>query len=81
MADWLDATLDVALTRSRFTADEADGERIENSIGRIISGGLYAGRDAGPIGALQLRHFGPRPLTGDGLVTADATTLVNAKAG
>ena len=81
VADWLDATLDVALTRSRFTEGEADGERIENSIGRIVSGGLYAGRETGPIGALQLRHFGPRPLTGDGLVTQDATTLVNAKVG
>ena len=81
VADWLAATLDVALTRSRFTEGEADGERIENSIGRIVSGGLYAGRETGPIGALQVRHFGPRPLVGDGSVTAGATTLVNAKVG
>ena len=81
VTDWLDATLDVALTRSRFTEGEADGERVENSIGRIVSGGLYAGRETGPIGALQLRHFGPRPLVGDGSVTEGATTLVNAKVG
>ncbi len=81
VADWLDGTLDVALTRSRFTAGEADGERIENSIGRIVSGGLYAGRELGPLGALQLRYFGPRPLTGDGSVTEPSTTLVNGKIG
>ncbi|MDT0630229.1 TonB-dependent receptor [Rubrivirga sp. S365] len=80
-ADWLDVTLDVALTESRFT-DVPEGEdRIENSIGRIVTGGVYAGREAGPVGALQVRHFGPRPLTGDGSVTSSATTLVNAKAG
>ena len=78
--DWLDATLDVALTESRFT-DVGDEDRIENSIGRIVTGGLYAGRETGPVGALQVRHFGPRPLTGDGTVTSSATTLVNAKAG
>ena len=81
VTDWLQATLDVALTESRFT-DVPDGEdRIENSIGRIVPGGLYAGRETGPLGALQLRHFGPRPLTGDGTVQSGATTLVNAKAG
>ncbi len=78
--DWLNATLDVALTDSRFT-DVGDEDRIENSIGRIVSAGLYAGRETGPIGALQIRHFGPRPLTGDGNIEADATTLVNAKVG
>ena len=80
-ADWLDLTLDVALTESRFT-DAPEGEdRIENSIGRIVTGGVYAGAETGPIGALQVRHFGPRPLTADGAVTSNATTLVNAKAG
>ena len=78
--DWLEATLDVALTDSRFT-DVGPDDRIENSIGRIVSGGVYLGRETGPIGALQLRHFGPRPLTGDGAVQAAATTLVNAKVG
>ncbi len=79
--DWLNVTLDVALTESRFTADDLpDGDRIENSIGRIVTGGVYVGRETGLLGSLQVRHFGPRPLTGDGRVRADATSLVNAKA-
>ena len=28
-----------------------------------------------------MRHFGPRPLTGDGSITSEATTLLNAKLG
>ncbi|HEX8298857.1 MAG TPA: TonB-dependent receptor [Rubricoccaceae bacterium] len=78
-ADWLNLNLDVALTRSRYT--EGEDTFIENSIGRIVTGGVYAGRATGPLASLQLRHFGPRPLTGDGAVTSGATTLVNVKAG
>ena len=74
-------TFDVALSRSRFRAGEADGDRIENSIGRIITGGVYAGRATGPQASVQLRHFGPRPLTGDDSVRQGSTTLVNARAG
>ena len=81
-ADWLNLNLDVSLTRSRFRDVPADAARIENSIGRIITGGVYAGREAGgPLASLQLRSFGPRPLTGDGSVTSGATTLVNVRAG
>jgi hypothetical protein len=79
--DWLQLALDVALTRSRYTEGEADGERIENSIGRVITGGVYAGRPEGWLASLQVRHLGPRPLIGDGSITAEASTLVNAKLG
>lgn len=81
IGDDVDVALDIALTRSRFIEGDADGERIENSIGRVITGGIYAGRPMGLHGSLQVRHFGPRPLTGDGSVTSDATTLVNSRVG
>ncbi|GAB5536682.1 MAG: TonB-dependent receptor [Rubricoccaceae bacterium] len=81
IGDHVDVALDIALTRSRFVEGEADGERIENSIGRVITGGIYAGHPQGAHGSLQVRHFGPRPLTGDGSVFSDATTLVNARLG
>ena len=80
-ADWLSLNLDVALTESHYTEGDPDADRIENSIGRIVTGGVYAGRPTGPLGSLQLRHFGPRPLTGDGAVRSEATTLLNARAG
>ncbi|MEP0547326.1 MAG: TonB-dependent receptor [Rhodothermales bacterium] len=80
VTDWLDLTLDVALTESRFTEDDGEGTEIENSIGRIVSGGVYVGRATGWLGSVQLRHFGPRPLTADGRIEAEATTLLNVKA-
>ena len=43
-ADWLNVNLDVALTRSRYT--EGPDTFIENSIGRVVTGGVYAGRPA-----------------------------------
>ncbi|MEM1116826.1 MAG: TonB-dependent receptor [Bacteroidota bacterium] len=81
VSDLIDLTLDVALTNSRFVDAPDDANRIENSIGRIITGGIYAGTPQGPHGALQVRHFGPRPLTDDGSVEAGATTLVNGRVG
>ena len=81
-ADWLNLNLDMAFTRSHYTEGDPAQDQIENSIGRIITGGIYAGRPTGgPLASLQLRAFGPRPLTGDGSVSSGATTLVNAKAG
>ena len=80
-ADWLRLTLDLALTRSRFTGVDAGADRIENSVGRVISAGVYAGRGEGPLASVQVRHLGPRPLTGDGRVTAPASTLLGARVG
>ena len=80
--DWLAADLDLAFTESHYTEDEGEGTEIENSIGRTINGGIALGRETGgPLGALRLRHFGPRPLTGDGSVQSESTTLVNVQAG
>ena len=81
LTEWLNINLDVALTESRFTEDDPEGNEIENSIGRTITGGIYADRGRGGIASLQLRHFGPRPLSADGSVTSESTTLVNAKLG
>ena len=62
--------------------DVPEGEdRIENSLGRVITGGVYLGRLDGWMASLQVRHLGPRPLTADGAVTAAASTLLGAKVG
>ncbi len=80
-ADWLTLDLDVALTDSRFTEDEGEGTEIENSIGRVVNGGVALGREMGPLGVLRVRHFGPRPLTADNSVRSASTTLLNAQIG
>lgn len=79
--DWLTFNLDVALTESHFTDAPAASNEIPNSIGRIITGGVAAGFPTGWLGSLRVRHFGPRPLTGDGRIESAATTLLNAKTG
>ena len=81
VTDWLNLNLDLALTESHFTEGDPDEDRIENSIGQIVTGGIYAGGERGWLGSLQLRYFGPRPLSADGRIEAAATTLLNAKLG
>jgi hypothetical protein len=79
--DWLAFNLDVALTESYFTDAPAESDEITNSIGRVITGGVAAGRTTGWQSSLRVRHFGPRSLTGDGSITSQSTTLFNAKVG
>ena len=79
--DWLNLNLDVALTESHYTEGDPAEREIENSIGRVVTGGIYAGRETGLLGSLQLRYFGPRPLSPDGGVRSEATSLLNARAG
>ncbi len=76
---WLTIDADVAYARARFRDPGGDGPYIEGaiegvaSVAAIVDGG-------GPFsGALQLRHFGPRPLTSDNSVRSDATTTVNGR--
>lgn len=79
--DWLALNLDVALTESHFTEAPSGGDEIPNSIGRIVTGGVSVGRSTDWRGSLRVRHFGPRPLTSDGRIQSQATTLFNVKVG
>ncbi|MGR8921223.1 MAG: TonB-dependent receptor [Gammaproteobacteria bacterium] len=77
--DWLTLDLDVAFTQPEFTG-VADDE-IPNSVGRVVTAGATVDFPGGVFGSLRLRHFGDSPLTEDGRVEADATTVVNLRAG
>ncbi|MEQ8493132.1 MAG: TonB-dependent receptor [Gammaproteobacteria bacterium] len=77
--DWLSFDLDVAFTEANFK-DVVD-DAIPNSVGRVITAGATIDLPSGAFGALRLRHFGDSPLTEDGRVEADATTVVNLRAG
>lgn len=76
---WLTLDLDVALTESRFTAGRE--REIPNAVGRVITAGASLDLPGGLFGALRLRHFGDSPLSEDGAVKADATTMLNLRAG
>ncbi|MDN5869544.1 MAG: TonB-dependent receptor [Nitrococcus sp.] len=76
--DWLTLNLDVALTEARFA--EGGGEII-NSVGRVISAGATVELPGAWFGSVRVRHFGDRPLTEDGRIEAEATTLTNLRLG
>lgn len=76
---WLTLDLDVAFTQPEFTGGGDD--EIPNSVGRVITAGATIDLPSGLFGALRLRHFGDSPLVEDGSVEADATTVVNLRAG
>ncbi len=70
---------DLAWSRASFSDDQV-ANRIPGSVGRVVSAGLSAsGR--GLTASLRVRHFGPRPLTEDGVVRSASTLMVNAEAG
>lgn len=78
---WLTIDADYALARARFRDASAEGEYIPGAVEGVASvaaivddGGTYSG-------SLQLRHFGPRPLTGDNSMRSNGTTTLNGKLG
>jgi hypothetical protein len=78
---WLTIDADYALARARFLDTSAEGNYIPGAVEGVASvaaivddGGTYSG-------SLQLRHFGPRPLTGDNSMRSNGTTTLNGKLG
>ncbi|MGH8185412.1 MAG: TonB-dependent receptor domain-containing protein, partial [Steroidobacteraceae bacterium] len=78
---WLILDADLAWSRSRFTDDDAAGDRIPGAVERVASLGLAVNHPSGWFGGARVRHFGAAPLIEDGSVESDSTTLVNLEAG
>jgi len=79
--DWLTLDFDVALSQSEYTEASSNENDVPNSVGRTISGGATIDLPNGIFGSLRVRHFGDMPLTEDGSVYADSTTVVNLGTG
>ena len=78
---WLTIDADYALARARFRDISDEGNYIPGAVEGVASiaaivddGGTYTG-------SLQLRHFGPRPLTGNNSLRSNSTTTLNGKIG
>jgi hypothetical protein len=77
---WLTIDADYALARARFRDPVAgEGDYIPGAVEGVASvaaivddGGTYSG-------SLQLRHFGPRPLTDKNDIRSDGTTTLNGR--
>ena len=77
---WLTIDADLAFARARFRDDVA-GSRIPGAVEGVASVALAIDH-AGPwFGALQLRYFGPRPLTEDNSVRSQGSTTLNGRIG
>ncbi len=78
---WLTLDADFAYTRARFRDPGGDGQYIEGAVEGVAS--VAAIVDAvGPWqGSLQMRWFGPRPLTEDNAVRSEGTTTLNGRLG
>ena len=78
---WLTIDADYALARARFRDPDPEGDYVPGAVEGVASvaaiiddGGTYSG-------SLQLRHFGPRPLTGDNALRSNSTTTLNGRLG
>ena len=81
LGDWLTIDADLAFAQARFKDNAPEGRRIPGAVEGVAS--LAVALDnLGPwSGALQLRYFGPRPLSEDNTVRSKATTLLNGHIG
>lgn len=59
----------------------AGGANVPGSIEHMLQAGISADFESGWFGSLRLRHLGERPLTEDGAVHSDSTTIWNVRVG
>lgn len=76
---WLTLDADFAYARARFRDPGGEGRFIEGAVEGVASVAAIVDDGSPFSGALQLRYFGPRPLTEDNTVRSDATTTLNGR--
>lgn len=76
---WLLFDLDLATSRARYRHAEAGAKYISGALERAASFGVTVTDLRRWSGALQLRYFGPRPLTEDNSVRSASTALAYAR--
>lgn len=79
--DWLLFDFDIALSQARYNTNDGSGKHIPGSLGRVIAFGASFNNLNQWSGAIQLRHFGPRPLVEDNSVRSNSTTVAYARVG
>ncbi len=78
---WLTLDADFAYTRARFRDFAEEGNYIPGSVEGVASIAAIVDTGGAYSGSLQLRHFGPRPLTEDNSLRSNSTTTLNGKLG
>lgn len=72
---------DLAFAKARFKDTDPAGNRIPSAVEGVASVALAVDNIGAYFGALQLRHFGPRPLIEDNSVRSASTTTLNGRIG
>ena len=82
---WLTIDADYAWSHARFTDKELAGPFVPEALVATFDGGVAVHDLDGALAAwsagLRLRYFGPRPLTQDGTIQSQATTLLYGNIG
>lgn len=78
---WLTIDADFAYAKARFRDVGGNGKYIEGAVEGVASIAAIIDNQGPYSGSLQLRYFGPRPLTEDNSMRSDSTTTLNGKLG
>lgn len=78
---WLTVDADLAFAKARLRGFDPAGDRIPGAIEGVASLALAVDQRGPWFGALQLRYFGPRPLTEDNAVRSKSTATLNGRIG
>lgn len=81
VTDWLSLDLDLALSNAAFTGVGPRKNEIPGSLSTVLGAGLQVDLEAGYFGSLRARHFGKRPLTENGGIRSDPSTLFHLQLG
>ncbi len=81
LGEWLTVDADLAFARARFRDTAPEGQRIPGAVEGVASLALAVDAIGPWSGAMQLRWFGPRPLTEDNTVRSKATATLNGRLG
>lgn len=73
--------VEYAYTDAKFSQSAPEGNKIPGAIQNVLQTGINANLNNGWFGSLRLRYFGERPLTENGSVKSDPSTIWNFRAG
>lgn len=79
--DWMVVDADYAVSSARFRDRDPVGDRIPGAIQSAASIGVAMNLSSGWFGGLRARRLGSAPLTEDGAVRSQSSTLLNAEIG
>ena len=77
----LSLDLDLAWAHSRFVSKENQQTFIPGAVSSTANIGLTIDNQGPWFGSVRLRYFGPRPLSEDGIIKSNASSLANLRVG